>query len=521
MTQASAAAQEFGTKITTSMQNLLSAGTIMAVVAVGLKKLKEAFMSTVQGMDFMNQIAQVSKQVFYDLATSMSFNVSKMMEANEIAKEMNAIRQGDLIDLMKIRDMENDIKDLRLKSVDATLSLADKQMYLNQALQKEDELIKYKTADIKEDLKVIERSMKLRPDDYNLQLLFAQKIAELRDIQSEKNLRIASAESATREKQQKEEEQKAKNWEAYIAEIDEAVKKTDLLNAENEELYLKIRMLAEKDFMAYTAPGGGDIPAEIANEQFIQAEKDRLWEEGMRKARENFAANKALAQEQANEIVNIELAKLDQKQEIADAEISIAFGISDTLKNLGGKNKAIAYAAMAIEKAAAIAQIISNIATANAKAIATSPLTFGQPWVGLNTGIGAISIAAVIAESVKSAGDISKYEGGGRTNRGLPINTGTSDNLLIAVQKDREAIINERQIARLGGSGALRRAGVPGFASGGVAGSMPYINPSSPASSQDIQSMSDRMSRIEIVLDVNKVNDAQREVSLINEGQSI
>lgn len=524
MGQASAAAQDLGAKITSSMQNLLSAGTIMAVVAVGLKKLKEAFESTVQGMDFMNQVAQVSKQMFYDLATSMTFNVNKMMQANEIAKEMNAIRQGDLIDMVKIRDMENDIKDMRLKSVDATRSLADQQKYLNEAIQKEDELIKYKTKDAKEDLAVIEKSLKLRPEDYNLQLQYAQKIAELRDIQSEKSLRLASKESAIREKAQKEEEATKKAWDAYIAEIDEALKKTDALNAANEELWIKIRMQAEKDFMAMkpiTPVSRGDIPAELAAEQAIQAKKNELWEEGMQKAKENYAKNKQLAIEQNKELHSIDLQKIEAKRDIILMEADLVLGGVKGLSQIFGKSKALAIAAMALEKGAAIPQIISNIAIANAKMIAMSPATFGQPWVTINTGLGALAIGGIVAETIKGAKEISKYATGGRTSHGLPIDTGTPDNLLIAVKKDKEAVLNERHIARLGGSRVMRNIGVPGFAEGGAIGSMPYINPSVPASSADIQNMSERLGRIEVWIDINKVRSAIRESEVITESQRI
>jgi len=521
--QASAAFNEFGTTIGKSMQNLLSAGTILGAVTMLIAKLKEAFESTVQGMDLMNHVAQVSKQAFYDLSTSMSFSIEKMKQANEIAKKMNAIRQGDLIDLVKIKDMENDIKDLRMKSIDTTLSLTDQQKNLNEAIQKENELIKYKIADAKEDLAVIKESLKLRPDDYNLQLQYAQKLAEIRDIASEKSLRLVKAESAAREKVQKEEADRKKAWDAYIADIEEAIRKTNDLNAENDELWIKIRMNAEKEFMnvKYVAPGGGDIPAEIAAEQAIQAEKDRLWEEGMQKAREAYAKNKELAKQQNKELHDLDLQKIEEKREIILMEADLVLGGVKGLSQIFGKSKALAIAAMALEKGAAIPQIISNIAIANAKMIAKSPFTFGQPWVAINTGLGALAIAGIIAESVRGAKEISKasYATGGKIVDGMYVNTGGKDDTLILANKS-ETILTDRHVAMLGGSGVLRNIGVPGYANGGYIGQMaPAI---SPAIGIDYDKLAEANRRyLEIHLDINKVNSAQKELQVITEAQKI
>jgi hypothetical protein len=237
----------------------------------------------------------------------------------------------------------------------------------------------------------------------------------------------------------------------------------------------------------------------------------------MIKARENFAKNKQDASDYQQELLNIELDRLDRKQEIADAEIAIAAGVGDVLFILAGKNKTLSLAALAVEKAAAITQIISNISIANAKAMAISPLTFGQPWVSINTGLGAISIARVIAESVKSAGEISRYATGGKIKGGVPINTGTVDNRLIAVN-ETETVLTARQVAMLGGSGAMRRIKVPGYADGGYVGQQ---SPEIPASGFDYNQLARLMNSIDVRLDINKVNSAQREVQVITETNRI
>lgn len=177
---------------------------------------------------------------------------------------------------------------------------------------------------------------------------------------------------------------------------------------------------------------------------------------------------------------------------------------------------------MIAEKATAIAQIISNTGIANAKAVAVMPLTAGQPWVSINTAIAGASIAGIIAEAGRAASQINSaykkkkagYESGGKITGGIPVYTGTSDNLLIAVNSE-EAVINKAQIARLGGSGAMRNAGIPGFETGGATSSMPYINPSVPAQRSDISGLGERISQLEVVLDIHKVRSALSETDVI------
>jgi len=275
------------------------------------------------------------------------------------------------------------------------------------------------------------------------------------------------------------------------------------------------------DFLKYVAPRvAPDENPEVVSARLIQEAKDRIWEEGMAKARENYIKQRQDAQDNANEIVQIELDKLDQKQEIADAEIIIAAGIGDTIKLLADKNKALSLTALAIEKAAAIAQIISNVSVANAKAIATSPLTLGQPWVALNTGIGAISIANLVAQAAKSVGEISRFASGGRIFGGVRVTPDSRGDDTLIVAKQGEAILNESQQRRIGLSN-LKRAGVPGFADGGVIGSLNY----SPGLPFDIETFINRMvngiNDKQVILNVNKVNSAIAESNFINQSNKI
>jgi hypothetical protein len=72
----------------------------------------------------------------------------------------------------------------------------------------------------------------------------------------------------------------------------------------------------------------------------------------------------------------------------------------------------------------------------------------------------------------------------------------------------------------LGGSGVMRRIGVPGYASGGFVGMQaPYI----PASGnrEMVDAINNRIDRLEVSVDVNRINQAQKTIQVITTTQKI
>ncbi len=182
---------------------------------------------------------------------------------------------------------------------------------------------------------------------------------------------------------------------------------------------------------------------------------------------------KQYAQEKA-----IDAARINNERQVLNARIGLAGQFGAVLSQLAGKNKALAIAGVVIQKAAALGQIVANTAVANAKAVATSPLTFGMPWVAINTISGVLSGVSVVADAAQSISEINSQKGfavGGLTgtrinsSHGRPIRRSNGDNLLATV-KTGEVILNERQQAALGGDATFRRIGVPGFAGGSFIG---------------------------------------------------
>jgi hypothetical protein len=97
-----------------------------------------------------------------------------------------------------------------------------------------------------------------------------------------------------------------------------------------------------------------------------------------------------------------EKAATQAKADINMAYLQLFEQFGNLLGQVAGKNKALAIAGVVISQAASIGQIIANTGIANAKAVAASPLTFGAPWVLINSISAGLSIASTIAGAVKS-----------------------------------------------------------------------------------------------------------------------
>jgi hypothetical protein len=126
----------------------------------------------------------------------------------------------------------------------------------------------------------------------------------------------------------------------------------------------------------------------------------------------------AIQKAAAAERQNIDMAELDAKAEIQNAYIDLAGQFGSLLQQIAGKNKKIAIAGIIIEQAASIGRIIANTAVANAKAVAAFPVTFGQPFVTINTISAALGIASTVAGAAKAISQINSAGNGGAVGGG-------------------------------------------------------------------------------------------------------
>lgn len=160
------------------------------------------------------------------------------------------------------------------------------------------------------------------------------------------------------------------------------------------------------DFAGMLAPEEESAISSFAEKQMrkdieIFAEKKRTEEEWTAFLKQQIDERMDAEAEALEFEREIDAARQDLKAEYIDAIGTVAKALSGMFE----ENSAAQIAMLAIEKAAAIAQIIFQTGIANAKAAAASPLTLGQPWVTINTVAAAASIAGIVATTV---GQVSK-----------------------------------------------------------------------------------------------------------------
>lgn len=115
-------------------------------------------------------------------------------------------------------------------------------------------------------------------------------------------------------------------------------------------------------------------------------------------------------QEKAQKLADFTAAK-----EIESAKYDLLGQFGGLLQQIAGENKALAIAGVVAQQAAAVGQIISQTAIANAKSVAALPLTLGQPWVGINTASAGLSIASTVASAAKSISKIKSSDSSAST----------------------------------------------------------------------------------------------------------
>ena len=223
----------------------------------------------------------------------------------------------------------------------------------------------------------------------------------------------------------------AARYDELIAVVDEkekiALSNTELTEAQRTKIVLD----ATKERLAIEQTRRDDeilgIDTELAN---IATSFDRRKElialkEAELLAQEGLTQNQRtqIAQTAANERQAIDMAELEAKAELQTAYLDLASGFGSFLKEIAGKNKKIAIAGVIVEQAAAIGKIVVNTGIANAKALAATPLTFGQPFIAINTISAGLSIASSIAAGVKAIQQINSSDSGSPATATAPPRT--------------------------------------------------------------------------------------------------
>jgi hypothetical protein len=369
----------------------------------------EAYLSTLEARD--KEIFKRGEKLNTDL---------EVLEKGRLAKIAEARKNGNL-DLAKI---DSDFNSSRLAVQNAyNLDVQSINTKYDEEQKKKEEEKKQKaleTAKLLYDEAVLanENRSQLVEQRYNREIALI----------NEKEKMMLSAEGLS-EQQKKQIRETAANerlnaqtrrYDELIAVVDEkekiALSNTELTEAQKTKIVLD----AAKERQAIEQTRRDDeilgIDTELANiatsfdrrrELIAQKEAELLAQEGLTQNQRT-----QIAQQAANERQAIDMAELEAKADLQNAYLDLAGQFGSFLREIAGKNKKVAIAGVIVEQAAAIGKIVVNTGIANAKALAASPLTFGQPWIAINTISAGLSIASSVAAGIKAIQQINASDSG-------------------------------------------------------------------------------------------------------------
>ncbi len=211
-------------------------------------------------------------------------------------------------------------------------------------------------------------------------------------------------------------------------------------------------------------------------------------------------------------------AQYKNEKTLTNARIELAAQFGASLQILAGKNKMLAIAGVVIEKAAAIASIIANTAIANAKAVKDSPLTFGLPWVAINTAsaiLAGVSVAAQAAQSINQISTAKGFYRGGYTGNGAVMEPA-------GVVHRGEVVWSQADVKAAGGADRVDRMrptykrNLRPYATGGVVGNETRLATAQALSQLDLNQLASLMNQVQTVLVLEQFEAKQTEVNNIS-----
>lgn len=164
--------------------------------------------------------------------------------------------------------------------------------------------------------------------------------------------------------------------------------------------------------------------AELSEMQLMFDAKTALIEEQYKQEKELAAGNHAFllgAEKRYNDaLLQLKLNMIDAEWQQKEQRIEAGQAFVGALSGIVDQETALGKALFAFNQGLAIAEIWMSVAKANAKSVASSPLTAGMPWVAINTAVGAAQTALVLAQTVKAFSKPAEkgYSDGGHTGPG-------------------------------------------------------------------------------------------------------
>lgn len=341
-------------------------GVAVTTTSVAFKALRAAIITTGIGA----------------LVVAVGLLVNKIIEWTDSTKKAEEAQKA----LKKSIEDENLIIDVQIAKLEA-LGGKEEEIYQQRVARIQNEL-RLSTEKLKKGEQLSDEELKQR-----IQLASQLQVLDIQE-QKRKDKALKDAEDKRKAEAQKYADALKKQQEEEIAYAEGLeARRVERLQERISKINAVLKTIEEQDAARRKAE-------EEKEKERIDREKELLNE----RTQNNLAAlQKRLSDnQQANaQLIADDEAARQRRTEIAQAYADLAGNLGSLLRNIAGKNKALQIAAIVAEQAGAVSRIISNTAVANAKAVAATPLTAGQPFVGINTASAAISIASAIASAAK------------------------------------------------------------------------------------------------------------------------
>jgi len=370
-------------------------------------------------------IEQESKlrKEYYDAKEAIELNALEKEVAINDKKNQQISQANQQASSKSQADRKRDLDELQRGLEDARLNSLSAQKKEEETVNTKYDKLKALAQKYGKDTKVIEEARQTELTEITTKYAKEDKDKADKVLQDKLNsetlaldLRVAKGEMSESEYQQKlyeiRKQYAVTNDDLVKAEVDLEKYKIEekKKSAQEERNILATRIQSQIEALdAENARIDGDFEQDLER----LAEKRELLNE----QEQNDLANTELTEFQKTEIrkkyadarknvsdqeIATEKAAAQAKHDINMAYLGLFEQFGNVLQQVAGKNKALAIAGIVISQAAAIGQIIANTGIANAKAVTASPLTFGQPWVAINTISAALSIASTVASAAKS-----------------------------------------------------------------------------------------------------------------------
>jgi len=328
------------------------------------------------------------------------FTAEQIKEGKAAAEVADMRAKADKIERDLIVDrskLESEIALLRLKSrEEEKFSAAERKQALLDAQKLEDQLLDKETEflELRRDAQILENTFS-RTNKENL----SKEAEAIAAVNRQQAARANTARQLQREvntiSKQITAEEKAQATE--LANFKKSIRDAEAVSQQEKRDLELIKIQEHYDALILQA-----------EENNVNTDQLKLARDEALKAKqiEFDAKDVAQAKKTSDEKKKIKQEEVAAEQQLEQAKLAFAGNIGNAMKTLAGKNKALAIAGVVVSQAAAIGNIISQTGIANAKALAATPLTFGQPFITMNTISAGLSIAGAIKSASQSISQI-------------------------------------------------------------------------------------------------------------------